>query len=282
MEELRGLERHETARVIAAMMLVICFGCAGALAQAGQVPATIAAPPTMPSQSLAATMATSISNAQNPFLGSVTEKGVPGVYPLSLQDALNRGLKYNLGLLLSNQAERQARGAQLSSLSKLLPDITARVSGTEEQINLQALGFPGGIPGIPTVVGPFTIFDARGFVTQRLLDLQAIYNLRSSGESRRAAQASYKDARDLVVLVVGGSYMQGVAGAARIDAAKAQVQTAQALYQQTSDMKKAGVVAGIDVLRSQVELQAQQQRLLAVQNEYEKEKMALARTIGFP
>ena len=59
----------------------------------------------------AQTYSTSISNtsgqsvpattAANPFGGSVPTKLIPGRMPLSLQDAINLGLKRNLGLLLS-------------------------------------------------------------------------------------------------------------------------------------------------------------------------------------
>ena len=221
------------------------------------------------------------SSAQNPFLGSTPQKPVPGVLNLSLQDALQRGLRYNLGLLLSNQGQRQAEGARLGARSRLLPDITTRTSYTAQQVNLATFGIPP-IPGVPPIVGPFEVFDTRGFVTQRILDFNSLNSLRAQSDATKAARYSYQDARDTVVLVVGGSYMQAVASAARIDAVRAQLQTATALYQQTLDMKNAGLAAAIDVLRSQVEMQAQQQRLLAVQNDFEKQKLALARTIGLP
>jgi outer membrane protein TolC len=47
-------------------------------------------------------------------------------------------------------------------------------------------------------------------------------------------------------------------------------------------MKTAGVSPAIDVLRAQVELKRLQQVLLAEQNEFEKDKLALARVIGLP
>src|SRR5689334_21204586 len=44
---------------------------------------------------------------QNPFLGGVSSgQATPGVMALSLKDAIDRGLKYNLGLLLSQQGTR--------------------------------------------------------------------------------------------------------------------------------------------------------------------------------
>jgi outer membrane protein TolC len=73
-----------------------------------------------------------------------------------------------------------------------------------------------------------------------------------------------------------------LASAARLDTAKAQLTTAQTIFNQTSDLKKAGVAAGIDVLRAQVQLQTQQQRVLAAQNQFDRQKMVLARTIGLP
>jgi outer membrane protein TolC len=86
----------------------------------------------------------------------------------------------------------------------------------------------------------------------------------------------------MVVLVVANLYLLTVSGAARVDAAQAQVETAQALYQQAVDQKSAGVVAGIDVLRAHVELQTRRQRLLAAKNDFEKQKLDLARAIGLP
>jgi hypothetical protein len=53
---------------------------------------------------------TSAIQSQSPFSGSVPGKLVPGFIQISLQDALDRGLKHNLGLLLSNEDIRSARG----------------------------------------------------------------------------------------------------------------------------------------------------------------------------
>jgi outer membrane protein TolC len=86
----------------------------------------------------------------------------------------------------------------------------------------------------------------------------------------------------LVVLVVGANYLQALADASRVEAVQAQVDTSKALFEQATSLKNAGMVPGIDVLRSQVEYQAQQQRLLVAQNEYDKQMLALARVVGLP
>jgi outer membrane protein TolC len=216
------------------------------------------------------------------FSGSVvSEKAVAGEIQLTLIDALQRGLRTNLGLLVSGYQDEQARAAQLRQLSDLLPKLSAQSSYSVNQINLAAFGFTPPA-GQGPVVGPFGVFDARGTLTGNLLDLSALNNLRAARENRQAAKMSYQDARELVVLVVGNSYLLTVADAARVESARAQFNTAETVYRRTVDQKNAGIVAGIDVLRSQVEMQNEQQRLLSAQNEYEKQKLALGRVIGLP
>ncbi len=217
------------------------------------------------------------ATAQNPFFGSLPHK--INVQQLSLKQALDLGLQYNLGLYLAGQSQRQISGARLRALSRLLPDLSAGVTDTEQQVNLAALGFSA-FPGVPQILGPFNVFDLRGFLKQRVVNFQEIFNYRASQENERAARYRYQDARELVVLAVGALYLEAVAGAARIEAVRAQFTTAQALYQQAVDMNRAGVSPGIDVLRSQVEMQSQQQRLLAAENDFRKQKLSLARAIG--
>ncbi len=58
------------------------------------------------------------------------------------------------------------------------------------------------------------------------------------------------------------------------------MESAQAIYQQALDRFTSGLSARIDMTRSQVELQTQQQRLTSEQAAYAKQKIALARLIG--
>ena len=224
---------------------------------------------------------------QSPTLDTFTGSGavdqlVPGVIPLSLLDAMDRGLKHNLGLLLSQQQSEQARAQYRRQLSALLPNISGNVSETVNQINLAAFGIPLPAGLSSPVVGPFGIFDAHANLSETLLDFNALNRVRAATENEKAAKFTVQDARELVVLVVGDEYLLTLASAARLDTAKAQLTTAQTIFSQTGDLKKAGVAAGIDVLRAQVQLQTQQQRVLAAQNQYERQKMVLARTIGLP
>ena len=264
------------------IVAVPLLACCVATAQISPSPSPVAGTGEglTPSTPAVAMPAPTLNGTQNPFLGGVPSGQVtPEVLKLSLQDAISRGLRFNLGVYLSGQGTAQARAARLRALSGLLPTLNAHVAESEQQINLEAFGIPA--PGGQNIIGPFAVFDARASVTQAL-SLASLSNYKASLADVDAAKLSYQDARDLVVLVSGGLYMQALAGRARIQAAEAQATTAQALYKLAVDQKNAGVTAGIDVLRAQVEYQFQQQRLIAARNDFEKEKLQLARAIGLP
>ena len=246
----------------------------GASRSFAQTPATTGAP--APGQAIPGTQGVS------PFAGSVPSQPVPGLLPLSLQEAIARGLKQNLGLLLSTSDVRSARGQRWEQLSALLPRVTAGPYVAESEINLAELGISLKFPGAPTSpsVGPFSYFDARMNVAQSLFDWKLINNARAAKSGLSAAEHTYQDARDLVVLAVGFTYLQAIADQARIETADAQVHTAQALYNQASDQVKAGTSPAIDALRAKVELQTRQQQLIQARNDFAVQKLTVARVVG--
>jgi outer membrane protein TolC len=219
------------------------------------------------------------------FQGSVPA-GVPSSTPLALtlREAIVRGLKTNLGLLTSESANEIARGERLRALSALLPQVSGRAGETVEQLNLKTVGFNLNIPGvsIPTIAGPFHYTDVRAYASWTAFDYSALKQYGASQENRRAAQLSELDARDLVVQSTANGYLQIIADASRVEAIRSQVETSQALYDRAVDQQTAGTAAGIDVLRSQVELKQQLQRLLTQTNQFEKDKLTLGRVIGIP
>jgi outer membrane protein TolC len=203
---------------------------------------------------------------------------------LSLQEAVDRAIQYNLGAIGMAQAMRQAHGQTRVARSALLPNISGDFSETDETVNLAALGVRFNAPGfsLPTVVGPFNFMDLRARLTQSVADFTARNNYRAAQESLRATQLSAQDARDLVVLAAGGAYLQVIAAKARVLSAQAQLETATAVYQQTQMQFQFGKVPQIDVNRSQVEVLTQQQRLVSLQNDVAKQKINLARLTGLP
>jgi outer membrane protein TolC len=293
-----------------AAFFVLIFNLAVAVASYAQIAAPVSAP--------ASSAATLPLSGRNPQGGSVTatQAPIPGVTTtvntinpsiqvqgpytgaasstatapfngkLSLRDSIERAVAYNLGPVGLNNMLLQARGQKKVSRSALLPNITGNVTEVVQENNLRAFGlrFNVPIPGFtfPTVVGPFNYIDFRARLTQTIFDPTALNNYRATERVMRADQFSVEDARDLTVLAVGGAYLQVIAAAARVDAARAQLETANALYKQTADQRSVGLVAQIDVNRSQVQVLTQQQRLSSLLNDLSKQKINLARLTGLP
>ena len=149
------------------------------------------------------------------------------------------------------------------------------------QIDLKAQ-FGLNIPGVPKVIGPFGYFDSRAYLNQTVFDWESIQQERSSQAQLKSAEYGYKNARELVVTVIVSNYLLLIADQSEVASAQSQGDTAKVLFQQTSDQHTAGLAAAVDVLRSQVELQSRQQRVIVAQNNLEKQKLVLARAIGLP
>jgi outer membrane protein TolC len=202
---------------------------------------------------------------------------------LSLADAVARGLDHNLAVLEQEQQVRSADGGRWKALSDTLPKVSGNLTEIREEISPAAFGFSA-LPGLalPPVIGPFGVFDARVSVSAPILDRSATDDVRKETATLHAEEHSLKNARTLVVLAVANFYMQAQADAIRADNARAQVSTAEALLTLAQDQRAAGVAAGIDVLRQQVQLETARERVIGADNELAKQKLRLAHAIGLP
>jgi len=225
---------------------------------------------------------TSSSLQTSPFLGGVpTGTATAEPIPLTILGVITRALEHNLGLLNAEEGVAHAHGTKWTALADLLPNVGGKVSENRQKVNLAAFGFPLP-PGVPPLVGPFNVFDARVNVTQTIFDLRAINASRAENHNLAAAELNVKTARDLVVLVSANLYLESLAATARVQSAQAQLQTAQAIFDQATRLKESGIVAGIEVLRAEVQLGTDKQRVTASENELAKTKLQLARVMGLP
>ncbi len=215
------------------------------------------------------------------YQGSIVKQApIPGILPLTLDQAIRMGLQYNLGLVLSGLNSGTARAQRLQQLQSLLPTINATAKEADQQTNLQAEGL--NIPGFPAVIGPYAYTDIRGSVQWSLLNLSSLRNYLASKHNFEGSKLSIEDAKDMVVLTVGNAYLLCIADASRIQSAQAQVDTSKVSLDQAVANHQAGTAPLLDELRARVDYQTQQQTLITAQNQYEKDKIALARVIGLP
>jgi outer membrane protein TolC len=204
-------------------------------------------------------------NVQSPYSGSIPTGADNGaILPLTLEKALALGLRSNLGEVSQSQLVTQAQGQRQVARSTLLPNVNTAISEELEQLNLRTEGvessqFP--------LTARFNFFDARAArLTQAVVDFVRLENLHSANKNLASSIQSSHNARDLIVLAVGGSYLQLIATTARI----------VSIYQQAADRLAAGLNAHIDATRSQVQLQTDQQRLRSLQADLDTQKLRLA------
>ena len=205
------------------------------------------------------------------------------VLRLTLRDAINMALRYNLGAVESGQNVQIARGQRLLALSRLLPQVRAGVNENVDQVNFTALGLAAiKIPGIPAVAGPFSYSTASASLSQTLFSYESIQRFRAARTAEQAAQLSYKDTLDVITLSVGNAYLEVIEAHSRIEAEEAQVQNAKALYDQAVDEFQAGTSPQIDVTRTAVQFHTEEYNLSVARNNFEVAKLTLGRAIGLP
>jgi outer membrane protein TolC len=249
----------------AALVTVACVRGPAATAQSSAIP-----PPTAPSPPTSAD-----------YQGSVTKGAASAqTIDLSLDDAIQRGLQSNLGIILSGTNTAGARAARLSQLQSLLPGIDFTAKEAAQQVDLPAEGLR--IPGFPKIIGPFGYTDVRASLTWSLIDIQSLRNYLAARHNFAAAQLSAEDARDMVVLTVGNAYLLVLADQTNVSSVQAQVDTAKVSLNQAVDNHQAGTAPLLDELRARVDYQSLEQQLIAAQSSLDKDKLALARTIGLP
>lgn len=240
-------------------------------------------------------LVTNPSSLQNPYYGSVTMGTVsPETLQLSLDDAIQRGIQANLALTQARIQQQQSDAQRLQALQSLIPSIRAEASTGAHQYNLNTFGFGPGLlkqiaplfPDInfadfnPIVKVDVTTADAA--LDWTAVDFAAYTRYRSAKESLLAAYYNQQSSRGLVVLNVGNQYLQTLADQSQIDSAEALLRADEVLLQQAQAEHEAGTAARLDELRARVQYQTQEQKVIAAQNAFEKDKILLKREIGVP
>jgi hypothetical protein len=196
-----GRERTKLSQVawqVAAISVLLCLSLLSSARLAAQTPSGPAGQQSMgpsgsdeqSSPSAAGASLSSGASTQSLYSGSVPEgEATSTVLPISFKDAINRALRNNLGLLISNDNLLAARGQKWQELSHLLPNVSAVATQAAEQIDLAALGFRFNFPGVSPVIGPIGTFDARAYVSGPIFDWHQIQ--RERGAAARESVAQY-------------------------------------------------------------------------------------------
>jgi outer membrane protein TolC len=234
------------------------------------------------------------TSATNPFYGSVTAQPVTSEpLKLSLDDAVQRGLKNNLGLKEAENGEKTLHGEKIEAVQEFLPTIWLTGDTGYYMHDLAALGFgpkviaefsslfPGGKP--PAGLSNITrddLTEGQIHYNQILFSGPVIEGWKAAIAAERSAYFNKMSARGEVVQQVAIAYLRAIADQAQVENARALVAQAQLLLDHVHAAHEAGTAANLDELRARVQLQAQQQALIAAENQQAKDLIQLKREIG--
>jgi outer membrane protein TolC len=248
---------------------VLTAASAGAQTQLPQAPSAVARP-------LVLTGGVTVAREQS------------GAVSLTLDEAVQIALKNNSDLKVRLQQERYIHGETYSVGNALVPSLRATVYSRAQEIDLVAMGFKPGtikIPGfnsnIPEIVKINTT-NAQVSLSQQLFNVPAYLLYRSTQRAAEAANWATLSARGGVVLNVGGLYLQILADEAMVRNAQALVKQDEVVFDHAKASRDAGVGINLDVLRAQVDLQNEQQKLISATNAEAKDKIQLNRAMGQP
>ncbi|MGA7258216.1 MAG: TolC family protein [Terracidiphilus sp.] len=232
------------------------------------------------------------SSAQNSYYGSVTVTPVTDEpLRLSLDDAIQMGLKNNLGLKEAQNAERAIHAEKLQALQEFLPTIALTGDSGFYQHNLAALGFgpsvvgkfkallPPGVTSIPLLTRD-TLTEGTLHYDQTLFSGPVISGWKAAGAATRAQHFATQTARGDVVQDVAGAYLHSVAAQSEVNNARALEQADMVEWTHAHEQHLAGTMANLDELRARVQYQTQEQARIAAENAVEKDLILLKREIG--
>ncbi len=190
-------------------------------------------------------------------------------------------------MAIAQETMRQAEARRLETRGDLLPHLDSSVSDHRETVNLKAFGFNFNFPtingfsfAIPSIVGPFSVFDARATAQQTVLDFAAIRRYQASKVNENAAKSDFDAAKNQISDQVARAYLTTLRADAALATARANVELSQALLDQARRLKDAGTGTGIEVTRAEVQLANDQQRLVAATDDRRRAALNLLRAMG--
>jgi len=212
---------------------------------------------------------------------------VQNTLPLSLKRAVEIALapQGSPRVALAEETIKQAEDRKAEAKAALLPDLETSVTDRRQTTNLKAFGFNFNFPpglgfSIPTIVGPFSVFDARATASQTVLDFASIRRYQASKVNVEAAKADFDTTKNQVSDQVARAYLTTLRADAALETAHANVDLSQALLGLAQRQLQAGTGTGIEVTRAQVQLADDQQRLVVAENDRRRAGLTLMRAMG--
>src|ERR1700689_2876154 len=152
-----------------------------------------------------------------------------GTLPLSLKRAVEIALtpEGSPRVALARETIKQAGNRVTEARAAFLPTVDATVLDRNQTTSLKTFGLNFQLPfgfALPSFVGPYTVFDARGSVQQSVFSFSDIRKYQASRVSLAAAKSDADTTRNQVSDQVARAYLACLRADAAQDTARANVE----------------------------------------------------------
>lgn len=226
-------------------------------------------------------------------LAALAQTGDPSAaqeaLPLTLKKAVEIALtpQGSPKVALAEETIHEFEARKSEAKGALLPDFESSVADQREETNLRAFGFSGALfsflpPGFtfPTVVGPFSVFNAGITANQSVFNFSTLKRYQESKVTLDAARSDFDAAKNQVSDQVARAYVNALRSEAALETARANVELSKALRDLAFQQKQAGTGTGLDVTRADVQLANDNQHLIVAINDRRRAGLQLMRAMG--
>ena len=204
--------------------------------------------------------------------------------PLSLKRAVEIALapEGSPRVALAEESIKQMQARVAQARAAFLPDIETSVGDQNQTTNLRSFGLNIQVPGFnfPSLVGPYTVFDARATAQESVFDFSSIRKYQASKATVAATRADAGATRNQVSDTVARAYLACLRADAKLETERANVELSDALLKLSNRQKTAGTGTGIEVTRAQVQLANDRQNMIVAENDRRKAMLQLLRAMG--
>lgn len=205
--------------------------------------------------------------------------------PLSLKRAVEIALAPDGSpkVALAEESIKQVQTRVAQARAAFLPDIETSVTDQNQTTNLHTFGLNFPLPAgltFPSLVGPYSVFDARATAQQSVFDFSSIRKYQASKVTVAATKADAATTRNQVSDAVARAYLTSLRADAKLETEKANVDLSDALLKQAEREKTAGTGLAIEITRARVQLANDRQQLIVAENDRRKAVLELLRAMG--
>ena len=212
------------------------------------------------------------------LLGNASAMRAADTITLTLSDAVERALSDGTAAKLASLRVEESRSNADLARAAIRPRAEAVVSDVNQNLNLKTFGLA--LPGFPTLVPPFNVFDAHIAASMNVIDVAARRRSAAARQQIKVSEAERERDDDDVAAAVASLYFTIRRAESLVDETAANVKLFERLREQAAHEQQAGVGTRLDTTRADVQLSRQRQALIVAETQRDTARLALLRAIG--